>query len=119
VNVERLTHAYLRCPFCHDALDMAGARRACGRCAASHHPECWGEGGGCATCGLAWDQNFQVPGEQVGEEARPGLGLLALVTSMACIVLGAITLARGVMAGALWLFLGAMWATSILQSASD
>jgi hypothetical protein len=42
----------VRCPFCHDGIDVdAHAWVVCHRCLARHHPGCWDEAVGCATCG--------------------------------------------------------------------
>lgn len=41
-----------RCPFCHDPVAPSMEKTACHACMAWHHAECWGEHGGCATCGL-------------------------------------------------------------------
>lgn len=41
----------LRCPYCHDALQVAGGGWvACGACLARHHAPCWGEARRCASC---------------------------------------------------------------------
>lgn len=42
----------LRCPFCHDAVDVdaAVAWVACERCLARHHEPCWHEAGRCGGC---------------------------------------------------------------------
>jgi len=42
-----------RCPFCHDQVDVEARWVACRACLARHHPECWGEAGACAGCGVA------------------------------------------------------------------
>ncbi|MEZ6189436.1 MAG: hypothetical protein R3F62_31100 [Planctomycetota bacterium] len=41
-----------RCPYCHDGIEIeAEGWLACGRCLSRHHPGCWSEGEGCASCG--------------------------------------------------------------------
>jgi len=41
----------VRCPFCHDGIDVAGeAWVACAGCVARHHAECWDEAGRCGVC---------------------------------------------------------------------
>lgn len=42
-----------RCPTCHDDLPERSATIDCPSCRAGHHPACWSEGDGCATCGAA------------------------------------------------------------------
>ncbi len=41
----------LRCPFCHDRIDLNGQWVACSRCLARHHDECWEDGRKCGACG--------------------------------------------------------------------
>ena len=42
-----------RCPVCHDAIFAARDDFwvACAGCFTRHHEECWGERGGCGSCG--------------------------------------------------------------------
>ncbi|MCA8924113.1 MAG: hypothetical protein KDD82_20045 [Planctomycetes bacterium] len=41
----------LRCPFCHEAVDLEGDRwLACAACLARHHTDCWDDHGACSTC---------------------------------------------------------------------
>jgi hypothetical protein len=42
----------LRCPFCHDGVDVEqDSWRACEKCLARHHGTCWDEAGRCSACG--------------------------------------------------------------------
>jgi hypothetical protein len=46
-----LSTGLLRCPFCHDDVNVAaGDWLACKQCLARHHAPCWTESGGCASC---------------------------------------------------------------------
>jgi hypothetical protein len=47
---ERLI-ANPRCPYCHEDVPRGEALQVCSVCHAFHHRECWGELGGCASCG--------------------------------------------------------------------
>lgn len=40
----------LRCPYCHDKVELA-QRCACAECLAAHHLDCWAEHPQCASCG--------------------------------------------------------------------
>lgn len=50
-----------RCPFCHDALPKFEATQDCPSCRAAHHPACWDEGDGCATCRTARREGDDLP----------------------------------------------------------
>ena len=48
----KLEASPVRCPFCHDGIDVGGeAWVACAGCLARHHDACWGESGACGSCG--------------------------------------------------------------------
>lgn len=74
-----------RCPYCHDDVRAGGEQRACTKCRAWHHRECWDEAGQtCSACGEG-----EVPTERTGvstqeiEDVRPYRSLiyaLALVS---------------------------------------
>ena len=49
-NAIRVTASPVRCPFCHDDLELGAAWVACGACLARHHPDCWEETSSCASC---------------------------------------------------------------------
>lgn len=42
-----------RCPYCHDPVTPADAKRSCEACMAWHHRACWVEHGACSACGEA------------------------------------------------------------------
>lgn len=50
-----------RCPYCHDALPKMALTTDCPRCAAAHHPACWGEADGCASCRTALRDTGEAP----------------------------------------------------------
>lgn len=50
-----------RCPFCHDALRRLDATTDCPACRAAHHPACWAEGDGCASCRTALRDTGEPP----------------------------------------------------------
>lgn len=76
-----------RCPFCHDALPKLAVTTDCPSCGAAHHPACWDEGDGCASCRtalregeapLARDGGFDLLHvRRTRPEARPGVVLPA------------------------------------------
>ena len=50
-----------RCPFCHDALPKFERTTDCPSCRAAHHPACWDEGDGCASCRTALRDTGEPP----------------------------------------------------------
>lgn len=107
-----------RCPYCHETVTPADAKRACERCMAWEHAECWGEGGGCVSCGVAsfarpavarprpprspgevllspFDAE-EVPSYAAGrppdELVRPLLGYLAWIVFVVCAGVGALVI---------------------------
>jgi len=46
----QVTVSSLRCPYCHDKVELA-QRCACAECLAAHHLDCWAEHPQCASCG--------------------------------------------------------------------
>ncbi|RMG08470.1 MAG: hypothetical protein D6731_21925 [Planctomycetota bacterium] len=62
----RVGGSRLRCPYCHDEVDVDGeAWLACAACLARHHEVCWTEARGCASCGEE---------QALGRVATPGAG---------------------------------------------
>ena len=49
----RVAASPVRCPFCHDGVDVAETWVACGVCLARHHADCWEERSACASCKAA------------------------------------------------------------------
>lgn len=56
-----------RCPYCHDALPRVAVTTDCPRCAAAHHPACWDEADGCASCGTALRDTGEAPAPRDGD----------------------------------------------------
>ncbi|HZU97311.1 MAG TPA: RING finger protein [Planctomycetota bacterium] len=52
-NAIHVTASPVRCPFCHDDLELGAEWVACGVCLARHHTDCWQEGNACASCKAA------------------------------------------------------------------
>lgn len=71
-----------RCPYCHDAIEPAHATR-CATCDAAHHPDCWGEARGCATCGF----RQPLPQDAPLEDPRPLAVSLPCDPAEACRIL--------------------------------
>lgn len=60
----------LRCPFCHDAIEVEEAR-VCPTCSSAQHPACHEAHGGCAVCvGYSSKGRRRAPRRRQGSTSR-------------------------------------------------
>lgn len=74
----------LRCPFCHEGIQLSERKSGCPECMAWHHEACWQEHGQCASCGATLDANDSS--NLISDPSRPPQTLNAAPSKAAFVV---------------------------------